>query len=181
VVHQHRELVAAQPRHQIGLAREGEEHLRQLLQQFVAGRMAAGVVDDLEAVEVDHDHRVLVAVVARLHQPRQRVLVGHAVDQAGHRIVVGAPSQLLRGRALQRDVAEHHHRTIDLAAGRTDGCGRVVDRQQIASAVAQHRRLHRGDDAAADGAGREVGKRRGAGLVAHRHHLGKRAAAGLGE
>ena len=49
----HDEFVAAEPRHQVALANPRAQALGDFAQQLVPGRMAKGVVDRLEAVEVD--------------------------------------------------------------------------------------------------------------------------------
>jgi hypothetical protein len=54
---QHAELVAAEARQRVGGADARLQHARDLLEQAVAGLVAAGVVDDLELVEVEvHEH-----------------------------------------------------------------------------------------------------------------------------
>ena len=54
---QHRELVAAQPRHGVDLAQRPLQPRTDLGQQQVADVMAERVVDVLEAVEVEQQHR----------------------------------------------------------------------------------------------------------------------------
>ena len=85
---EHRELVAAEAREQIGPAQAIAQPLGRLHEQQVAVMMAETVVDDLEAVQVDEHHRHLPAVLAigaplRL-QPMQQVA---AVGQPGQRVV----------------------------------------------------------------------------------------------
>ena len=58
---QDRELVAAQARDQVALAHGGPEPLRDLDQQAVAGLVPEAVVDDLEVVEVEEQHRDALA------------------------------------------------------------------------------------------------------------------------
>jgi hypothetical protein len=51
------ELVAAQPRHQVDGPHAGAQALRHFVQQLVAGHVAQAVVDHLEAVQVQEQHR----------------------------------------------------------------------------------------------------------------------------
>ena len=50
---QHAELVAAEARHGVGVAHRVAQQLGDFAQHAVAGEVAAGVVDDLEAVEIE--------------------------------------------------------------------------------------------------------------------------------
>ena len=70
---QDREFVAAEPRHQVGLARAGGEPLRRLLQQRVADRVAERVVHRLELVEVEYQHVETLAVPAQPRRPTSRL------------------------------------------------------------------------------------------------------------
>ena len=60
-----RELVAADAGHRVVLADAVAEALRHLQQQLVAGRVAEGVVDGLEVIEVDEHHRQRLPAAAR--------------------------------------------------------------------------------------------------------------------
>ncbi len=57
----HRELVAAQPRHRVAIADAAAQAFGGDAQQLIADRMAQGVVHALEAVEIDEVHGQLVA------------------------------------------------------------------------------------------------------------------------
>ncbi len=84
--HQHRELVAAEPRDEAPVAdilvQDGADHADHL----VAGDVTEGVVDDLETVEVDHRHREAIAVADMLGE---RAHERQAVRRVGERIMVG--------------------------------------------------------------------------------------------
>ena len=70
------------------------------------------VVDELEVVEVDVEHRAGVAVAARAGERERRVLLElGAVGQAGQRVVVGHVLHVLLGGALLGDVlaGDQHH------------------------------------------------------------------------
>ena len=83
VLEQHAELVAAEAREHVVRAHARLQQPGDLAQQLVAGRVAAGVVDDLELVEVDVDHRVAhmpgsaradsIALVSRLSNSRRLI------------------------------------------------------------------------------------------------------------
>ena len=79
VLEQHAELVAAQARQRVAFAQPRPQHDADLAQQLVAGRVAAGVVDELELVEIEIEHRV-VAAVARA--ARQRACAAGARTRA---------------------------------------------------------------------------------------------------
>ena len=85
---QHRELVAAEAAEHVGRAQAGGERPRHLAQQVVAGGVAAGVVDGLEVVEVDHDQAERAAVVAEVVGQLGREALGEAaaVERAGQRV-----------------------------------------------------------------------------------------------
>ena len=81
---QHDELVAAEPRHRVAVAQALAQPLRHLPAAAVAGVVAQRVVDDLEAVEVDEQHRERARVALRLRERLVQALVeGAAVGQAG--------------------------------------------------------------------------------------------------
>ncbi len=95
VLHQYRELVAAQPDHQVALAHTvahpgGHGH-----EQLVAGGMAEAVVDELEVVQVEeqHDRQPAHLVVGEhlFHALGQETAIG----QPGKRVVIGLVAQLL--------------------------------------------------------------------------------------
>ena len=105
VLADHEELVAAEAGH--GVARPGRrlEPSAHRLQQRVADGVAAGVVDDLEPVEVDEQH-----ARSPRRRPRARPEVLHqpgAVGQPGEVVGEGRLAQLLLGAAGVGDVGDH--------------------------------------------------------------------------
>jgi hypothetical protein len=92
------ELVAAEPGHRVGRTHDPFEATGDLHEQVVPGGVAEGVVDELEAVEVQEQHRhrprpalrpgqrlaQLVHEQAAVRQPRQRVVQG-AVERPPER------------------------------------------------------------------------------------------------
>ena len=109
--HDH-EFVAAHADHHVGIAHAGAQPPRHLLQELVAGLVAARIVDVLEAVEVEeHDAQHGVGrprLGDGLGQERGEIM---AVGQPGQLIVVRHPiepllivDELLLGLAAHRDV-----------------------------------------------------------------------------
>ena len=105
------ELVAAQARdgvlrpHGLLQARGGGA------QDAVAGGVAERIVDVLEAVQVEEQHRDAAFLAARAHdRARQALGQQRAVRQAGQRVVVRQVAQFLLGALLVGDVGEHARR-----------------------------------------------------------------------
>ena len=112
------ELVAAEAGEEIGLARRAPEPCRGLLQHLVADGVAMRVVDRLEVVEVDAEHRRLVAARQRRFHPGHMLEELGAVGQLGQRVVA---RQMLDPRFLlallgdvlvRRDPAAVLHRMV---------------------------------------------------------------------
>ena len=105
-----REFVAAEPRDGVGLPHRGREPRRHLLEQPIAGAMAAQVVDVLEAIEVEAQHRDLLV---RPPRPRQLLLEPVAeqdpVRQLGQRVVGRHEADLRLGACALGDVADRRH------------------------------------------------------------------------
>ena len=87
---QDRELVAAEPADRVGLAQAGVQPLGDRLEQQVAAGQTEGVVDALEAVEVEQQHRRHAVGAPR---PGQRVVEAvveqRAIGEPGQRVVAG--------------------------------------------------------------------------------------------
>ena len=97
VLQQHHELVAAEARHDIVAAHRGSQQAGDLAKQFVARIVAAGIVDDLEMIQVDEHHRAALAVVLDApHEACKPLLELEAVRQAGERIVTRLVGNLPR-------------------------------------------------------------------------------------
>ncbi len=72
ILDQDDEFVATQPRQQVGIAHAGLDACRDHLQQTVTGIVSQRVVDDLEPVEVDEQHREHAAYLALCMRPSAR-------------------------------------------------------------------------------------------------------------
>ncbi len=115
VFQQHDEFVAAQARQRIAFAQAGGQLPRHLLEEQVAHMVAEGVVDVLEAVQVDEQHRQLLARArAADHRMLQAVVEQQPVRQRRERIVVGQVVELVLRLLHLRDVAEHADVVRDL-------------------------------------------------------------------
>ena len=115
------ELVPAESRDRVGRAHSGRQPGRQGGQDRVAGGVTERVVDDLEAVEIEHQDRHVDAFTPATGQrvgetvERQR-----AVRQAGERVVQrGVSSRLFLGVALDGDDDQRRDRgqELDLVLG----------------------------------------------------------------
>jgi hypothetical protein len=93
---QHAELVAAEAREHVRVADFALQQRRHLLEQLVAGDVAAGVVDHLELVDVDITQRVLLVFHRRGFDGALQARLERApVVAPGQRVVIGQAQQLL--------------------------------------------------------------------------------------
>ena len=107
VGHHDRELVATEPGHRIGLPDAADNPPRHIDQQAVAGQVTDGVVDLLEAVQVDEEQGQDVSRPPRaldvLFQPIPEQL---PVGQAGQIVVVGLPPDFVLVALAFADIRE---------------------------------------------------------------------------
>ena len=101
------ELVAPEAGQEITGAKRVTQALRDGAEEVVAGRMTKAVVDDLEVVEVDEEHRSLASrflfVGERTSDPFGEA---RAIQQPGHRVVGGFVLQAITERPPLADVFE---------------------------------------------------------------------------
>ena len=135
------ELVAAQAAAQVAGAQLALELARELLERLVADRVAPGVVDLLELVEVHRDDRDRVVLARRAAQlGLEPVVEGALVRQPGERVLERERGQRLLalgqlvGQAGQAAQAEAREQRVGAAARR---------RRRPASARAGSRRVRR--------------------------------------
>ena len=140
---QQRELVAAEAGEEVGLARRAPEPRRGLLQHLVADGVAERVVDRLEVVEVDAEHRGLLAARrSPASAPPSRSRNCDAVGQLGQRVVArqvlgcGFLLALLGDVLVGRDPAAILHRMVlhqdDAAVELVDGLAVLAARDDLA-------------------------------------------------
>ncbi len=102
----HGELVAALPGHGVLVTQEVAKPLGHGLQHAVADRVAQGVVDGLEVVEVhEHHGHDLVSALGPGERGLEPVVEQGAVGKIGERVVVGHALDGLWARTRSRDVA----------------------------------------------------------------------------
>ena len=91
-----RKLVAAQPRHDVGFPETTAQPRGHGLEQFVAALVSERVVDALEFVEVQIEHRQLLAAPDALERLFELLAEKHPVGQIGqaHRSAPDARSAL---------------------------------------------------------------------------------------
>ena len=102
----HRELVAAQPRDQVGLPDAAPDAVGHGLQQFVADMMPERVVDALELVDVDIEQRELLAPAGSLQLAFDLFAEQHPVRQVGQRVVMREVRDLLVGAPALGNVVD---------------------------------------------------------------------------
>ena len=147
----HDELVAAEPRDRVGRpdrlgqpSREGEQHL-------VAGGVAGRVVDQLEAVEIEHEDRHVDALApAAPHRVAEPVERERAVRQVRERVMEGGVARrLLLAVTLDGDGDQRGDRAEerDVVLGEPAALARPHVEHPERPAVALDRNAHAADDA----------------------------------
>ncbi|MEA3411395.1 MAG: hypothetical protein U9R74_07630 [Pseudomonadota bacterium] len=82
------ELVSAEPGERVGLAQTALQRLGKLTQQRIARRMSAAVIDDLESVKIEKQHRRLTpGGLAKCQALVEPALELETVQQTRERIV----------------------------------------------------------------------------------------------
>ena len=102
---QDRELVAAEPREHVGRAAALLQARAQTAQQLVTDTVTEPVVDGLEPVEIDHQHRCVLAEPAMtVDLTHELLLEAMAIEQTGQQVVVHEIAQAAFKRAPLGDV-----------------------------------------------------------------------------
>ena len=134
----HGELVAAEPRHGVARADGGLQPAADFLEQRIADGMAERVVDVLEVIEIEAQHRELVARLRPAQSLLELLVEQHAVRQIGQRVMARHVRDLgLRlqpfGDVLEgRDPAAALHRLVDDADGATEPGDDLAGRAALA-------------------------------------------------
>ena len=103
------ELVAAEPRHEVGVAQAGAEPLRHGLEQFVADRMAERIVDALEVVEIEAVHGEALALASATRQQFVEPLIEQdAIGQIGQRVMMRHIGNARLGLFALGDIDQRH-------------------------------------------------------------------------
>ena len=103
------ELVTAEPRRHVGRLQACAQPFGDALEKLIADRMAEGVVDALELVDVDIEHRELFAGPERLQRLFQPFAKQHPVRQVGQRVVMRQMGDFLVGARALGDVLDRGH------------------------------------------------------------------------
>ena len=107
---QHAELVSAEARQHVAFAQPRPQQGADLAQQFVTGGVPAGVVDDLELIEVEIQHRMLSFLRFPMLDDRAYPLLEFApVQEARQRIVAREIRKPRRILALAAHVLDDEH------------------------------------------------------------------------
>ncbi len=105
---------------------------------MVPGGVAVRVVDRLEAVQVEEQHRQRAAVTTRgLDRAGESVAEQEPVRQAGERVVLRQVGHALRHRARRPDIVEDQHGTGHETGAVADRRSRVLDRRFVTVATDQ--------------------------------------------
>ena len=128
---QHDEFIASLPAHRVRAAYAIHQALGDGLKKLVADRMSQGIVDVLEAVQIQKQHRDSFLVTRRqgdrLADP---VVQQHAIGQTGQKVVLGRMGHLQRHRPGRAHVAENDDGSGRLAL-RGRGWGRRSPRSEF--------------------------------------------------
>src|SRR5215475_4720584 len=110
-------LVAADTRNHVVAMLAAVQSVRHLPQQFVAGAMSEHVVDGLEPVEIDRQHRERLRALAR---PAERLFDAlpqqHPITQPGQRIMERHMANALILAMELRDIGEDDNVALNLPA-----------------------------------------------------------------
>ncbi|OIQ74110.1 hypothetical protein GALL_442450 [mine drainage metagenome] len=130
VSREHQKFVAAEAGS--GVVRAGELHqaLRGFDQHLVADRVTEGIIDQLESVEVDEQHRKALPGWGDGDGVFYVLLEQGAVGQPRQRIAIGGELQLFLGLMRFGHVAHHAAIALVLADGVEPRCGVDVPPQQ---------------------------------------------------
>ena len=109
---QHHKLVPTEARHRVARAQQAEQALRHLLEHGITHRVATGIVDLLEIVQIDKQHRphllgYLCSRDSLLHAVHQHAAIG----QLGERIKVGELVRAGLGIFALGDVSRQRNET----------------------------------------------------------------------
>ena len=162
--HDHAELLAAEPAHDVGAAQRGAQQVGQPPQHLVARAVSVHVVHPLEIVDVEHEQRHRVVRATRTRELGAQALVEVAVvEEPGERVGLRLLLQPRAGvRVVERQPGGVGERARELELGRGEMRG-------LADAVDVERAL---EDAAGDQRHRDERLRLVGGRA--RHDLGPR-------
>ena len=136
---QHEELVSALTAHRIGAAHAGLQSLRHRFKQLIADGVTQRIVDVLEAIEIDVQHRDRAAGAVRPHHRLiEPVAEQGAVRHVRQAVMKRQPRKLVGQLARDRDVVRDHHGADHPALPVVNGRRRGLDGELGAVAAYEH-------------------------------------------
>ena len=143
-VHDDRELLAAEPADHVLRPDDRAQALGEEAQQLVADGVAVDVVDVLEVVDVQHEHRQRPVRAARLLQRLQQPLVEDAVvEEARERVGAGLMLEALSDLGVverERGRVAEALRDLELRLAERDAVALAVDVQRALDLAARDER-----------------------------------------
>ncbi len=178
---QHSEFITAQPCDRVRGPDACLQQSRHIAQQPVAGLVPAGVVHDLELIQVDIEERGGSFAPLRAQNRGVQPIVELApIDQPGEGVVAGLVGQRPLEAPLLGDIVEDDDRTDDTALAIADRRGRFLDGHFLPGARDEHRMIGRyAALAAAQGAHQGILNRLARDLVDEIEHVRERTSPGL--
>src|SRR3984957_14617589 len=140
ILQQDPELIPAQACQRIADAHSRLQHSRNLFQELIPRRMAAGIVDQLELIEVEIQQRVPATGVGADGVDRcgQPIVELAAIDEPGERVVTRLVMQRPVEAPFLADVVEHHDGAEHVARPVADGSRRVLDGEFLPAAIDEY-------------------------------------------
>src|SRR6516225_5534109 len=140
------ELVATEPRERIAPADLRFEQRPDLSEERVPCAVAAGVVDDLELVDVEVAERVgRLACLGALERALEAALELAPVHEPGEQVVARVVGEAAIELARLTHIVEHQHPARDVARAIADRGRGALDVELVAIAADQQHRPHRFD------------------------------------
>ncbi len=131
-----RELVTAETGHGVARSQHATEAVADGHEELVAGFVSQAVVDDLEVVEVEEEHRDATGAARRaIHRLADPVHEERAVREAGEGVVDGLVGEALTDRLAFGDVLDLADHVDGLAARISDGGDAQRDPHDVAVGV----------------------------------------------
>src|SRR5690606_18621633 len=137
------ELIAPKPGERVAPTHFGLEQRTHLSQQGVARAVSAGIVDDLELVDVQVAERVGgFTRLGALQRPLEAALELATVDQASEQIVTGVVGEAPVELAGLADVVEHEHAARNVPRPVSNRSRGTLDVELVTVATDEEHRTH---------------------------------------
>ena len=127
-----REFIGVEPRQHVFLAQRRAQPLGDAAQQLVADAVAERIVDRLEIVEAEHQHRHLVGAAPRVQQEVVHLLAQQgAVRQSGQAVMLGHEGQPRLGALALGDVHQRQQHGRLVAIDQLARIDRQIDQRAV--------------------------------------------------